>query len=682
MAERLDFVLRLIDKISAPAKRMSKSLGGVSKSLADIDKNNRALRNLEKGAVDASLGIRKLNQAGNSMISTAGSLNLAANSMRQFSRAAATAFLTPVQEAATFERAMSAVEAVTSDFSDEQTALARQLGEQTKFTAEEAAGAMLFLGRAGFTAQQQMQSLATVLDLDAASGMNNLAQSADIVTNIMSGFGLQASETTDAGDTLTRIFSNANVTLEEMGQTMSFVGPVAKQVGVSLKEAAILTGALGDAGIKGTRAGTSLRLMLTNLAGASPPAAKALDALGVRTKDAGNNLLPLSQILEDLVEKFSKLGTADKTAQASKIFGQRGMTAGLVLLDSLANKASGSIEKLNRASDDLNVTSKSVAETMEQNLLGDVTKVQSAFSSLLIEIGSQFTPELRGMAQEITRMIPKITGWVSENKSLVISLGKSLAIFSAVTAALSGIAIAASSAALVFGGLAKASAGMLLFWDKIGLASIWLATKFVAVKAALAPVIASVWAGTKAAAALAAGFITLPVAILGALAAVSVGIFVWWDEIEAFMMGIGAKMFDIGVSIADGLKSGWTSVFGSWSPAEEAMGVVSSIKSALGIASPSRVMMGVGEDMARGMQVGMQSTMATGGATGGPPGAAVARATSTAGASEGAKTMVFSPVVHVTVGSGSEADGAAIGESVSDAVRKLFDDGVTALGAG
>ncbi len=661
MSERLDFVLRLVDKITAPSKRAAKSLGGIDKQLTNIGRN-QGFKKYEIGAKDAVRATDRLRDSGRGLISLSANLNLAANSMRGLSRAAATVFIAPIKEAATFDKAMAAVRARTNNFSQGQIDEARRLGAETKFTAIEAASGMEKLAMAGFTAQQQMSALGSVLDLDVATGNDNVARTADIATNIMGGFGIEAKDFTGTADTMVRVLNNSNLVLEELGETMSFAAPVARKLGISLETTAVLAGALGDAGIKGSRGGTALRLMMTNLAGAAPPAMKAMKKLGIETQDAAGNLLPIESILQNITKDFQNLGNAKQTQLATKIFGLRGASAGLILLDQLSTKAGGSIGKLQRALAKTDVTAKSTAEEMEDQLLGDITQVTSAFNSLQIEIGNQFTPELRDLAIAIKELIPPMVEWVKENKGMVVDIGKVVAGFAVLTGVLAGVATAASAVALIWGGLTLAAIPFVAAWGaivklKLIFDLLWIGMAgpaFIAAKATLVT-------GLKA-----IGAALLP--ITGLVAAVTVGwvaaIVVWWDEIKALVAMIPSEFLALGADMATSLIDGWKSVFGGFNIVEDIDAVVQRIKSAVGITARAT----------QGMSINMAASPAklTGAAQ--------------AAARGGDRTMTFSPIVNVTTGGGgsgaSESEGESVGDSAVNALRKMFDDGVTALAAG
>ncbi len=121
------------------------------------------------------------------------------------------------------------------------TARARELGRDTKLTAVEVGQGMEYLTMAVFNARQTVQAIGGVLDVAAAAG-TDLGRTSDIVSNV-----------------LTKTFTSSNTTLESPGETMKYVAPVAKSAGASIELMAAMVGVLGDAGIQGSMAGTTLR---------------------------------------------------------------------------------------------------------------------------------------------------------------------------------------------------------------------------------------------------------------------------------------------------------------------------------------------------------------------------------------------------------------------------------------
>ena len=162
-----------------------------------------------------------------------------------------------VSVAAGFEDQMAKVGAVSRASSEEMAALekaARDLGATTQFTAVQVGQAEQYLAMAGFSAKENIAALPGVLNLAAATA-TDLGRAADISSDILSAFGMQAEEMTRVADTLALTCATANVNMELLGDTMKYVAPVARMAGLSLEETAAMAGLLGNVGIKGGNTG-------------------------------------------------------------------------------------------------------------------------------------------------------------------------------------------------------------------------------------------------------------------------------------------------------------------------------------------------------------------------------------------------------------------------------------------
>ncbi|HYX35324.1 MAG TPA: phage tail tape measure protein [Oligoflexus sp.] len=244
------------------------------------------------------------------------------------------ALAAPIKLAAQFEHAMAKVGAQTMATSSEMKMLeaeARKLGDTTIFSSSEAASAQSFLAQAGFSVQEIADSLGGVLNL-AAAGDTGLSETAEMASNMLAGFSLDATEMGRVANAMTATFISSNTDLRDLAETMKYVAPVASGLGASLEEVAAASGLLGNVGIQGSMAGTALRAMYQRLA--SPPAGgrEALEKLGVATKDAKKNLLPMPEILENLNKKLAKMGTADRAKYIKDIFGEEAAAGATELL--------------------------------------------------------------------------------------------------------------------------------------------------------------------------------------------------------------------------------------------------------------------------------------------------------------------------------------------------------------
>lgn len=207
-------------------------------------------------------------------------------------------------------------------------AQAIDLGAKTAFSAGQAADAQGQPASSGFKTQQILDFLPGMLDLAKAGGFSEVGETATIAANILDAFKLQAGQMGDVGDILAHTFTNSAITLADLGEMMKYIGPIARAAGRSLGDMSAAAGLLGNVGIKGSDAGTALRAMITRLAAPTGDAAKVIDGLGLATKDAAGNMLPLDQILEQVAKKTEKLGNSDRLGIFEKIFGEEASAAG------------------------------------------------------------------------------------------------------------------------------------------------------------------------------------------------------------------------------------------------------------------------------------------------------------------------------------------------------------------
>lgn len=310
-----------------------------------------------------------------------------------------------VSTAAGFEDQMAKVAAISRASTSELAALeakARDLGATTQFTASEVAQAEQYLAMAGFSVEQNIAALPGVLNLAAATA-TDLGRAADISSDIMGAFGLQASEMTRVADTLALTCAQANTDMEKLGDTMKYCAPVAKKAGLSLEETAAMAGLLGDVGIKGSQAGTTLKAMLNKMAAPTSEATRLLQKLGVTTKDAAGNLRSPIQVLGELTSKMKGMGSADQIEAMKKIVGEEAMAGFSELLNQAdgAGKLMGKIENLLKGEG----TAAEMAARQNDSLGGDMRSLGSAFESVQLTVGKIFIPSMRSLATGVTSVL-------------------------------------------------------------------------------------------------------------------------------------------------------------------------------------------------------------------------------------------------------------------------------------
>lgn len=326
-----------------------------------------------------------------------------------------------VKTGANFDAAMARVEAVSGASGEDLLALreqAKALGKSTVWSSSQAAEGQQFLAMAGFSKDQILKSMPGMLDLASAGGID-LGSAADIGSNILTGMGLDASEMGRVGDVLTNTFTKSNTNLSMLGETMKYAAPVAKSLGVSLEETAAMAGKLGDAGIQGSMAGTTLRAVMLRLSAPSKQGAEALDALGVKTTDAAGNMRKIPDILADLNQAMAKMPEAQKAAYTKAIFETEAMSGAFVLMEQAGK---GALQEFTEAVKKTG-TSQQVAAAQNNNLVGDYKAFTSAIEGLTIAFYEKLEPALRKITQVGTQAVSWVTDFVNENPKITAAFG-------------------------------------------------------------------------------------------------------------------------------------------------------------------------------------------------------------------------------------------------------------------
>lgn len=315
-----------------------------------------------------------------------------------------------------FQAAMSRVGAVSGATGEDFAKLeaqAKELGRSTVWSASQAAEGMQYLAMAGFKTNDILATMPGMLSL-ASAGQVELADAADISSNILSGFGLEAADIGRVGDVLTTTFTGSNTSLSGLGHTMKYAAPVAKSMGASLEVTAAMAAKLGDAGIQGEMAGTALRNIMMKLATPTGNAAKTLEALGVKTVDANGNIRQMPEILADLNKAMSSYSQEAKANITSTIFGTETMGSAMILME---QAGSGALQDFQKSLAKTGSAEK-VAGTQTDNLKGDFAGLSSAMEGVKISVFEALEPSLREITQSVTGVISKVQAWAQENPGL------------------------------------------------------------------------------------------------------------------------------------------------------------------------------------------------------------------------------------------------------------------------
>lgn len=340
-----------------------------------------------------------------------------------------------------FEYTVSAVKAISDAGAEDIAQLeakARDLGETTVFTARQSAEAMTFMAQAGWDTVEMLEGMDGVISLAAASG-TDLAETSSIVADTLAGFGMSADETTRLADVLAQTASHTNTNVSLMGNTFQNAAAIAGALGFSIEDVSVMLGVMANAGVKGSRAGTSLRNIFNGLAKDATLTADAFGEVDFSMFDDEGKSKRLIDVVRELRGYFSQMTDQEKYLNASNLAGLRGYNALLAVI----NTTDEQFEELYEDIENAGGAAKRMADTRLDNLKGDVTLLASAFESLKITIGEHFMPAGRELTQWLTEVTTGTNAFVEAHPGIVTGINAivgalrgALAMFTAISAAI------------------------------------------------------------------------------------------------------------------------------------------------------------------------------------------------------------------------------------------------------
>ncbi|OBX36996.1 phage-related minor tail protein [Halomonas elongata] len=283
-----------------------------------------------------------------------------------------------INEAAQFEDSMLGLQAVSGATASQMAALedqARTLGATSAFSAQQAGQAQRFLAQAGFEVNEVLSATPGILDL-ATAGQMNLAQAADIASNVLGGMRMEVDELNVVNDVLAATAGGSNTSISQLGQALSTAAPLAASAGVSIEETAAAIGTLSDAGIQAERAGTGLQGIFRQLSKVTPQAKEALAGYGLSLQDVNIEANGLGPVLEKLRE--ANISTSD----AFEIFGSEAGAAAQILIHG-ADRVGEFSEELESSEG----AAREMALTIGSGLSGSMRSFNSALGESMLQMG-------------------------------------------------------------------------------------------------------------------------------------------------------------------------------------------------------------------------------------------------------------------------------------------------------
>lgn len=416
-----------LDALKLAGQQANEALakGEISQSQYDalqreIVETEKALEELEKQADKSAVALQKIGATGEKLKSVGSSIEGVGKKLMPVTAAVGGLGIAAVKVAADFDSAMSQVAAVSGATGKDLDALrekAREMGAKTKFSASEAAEAMNYMAMAGWKTGDMLDGIEGIMNLAAASG-EDLATTSDIVTDALTALGLTAADSGHFADILAAASSNANTNVSMMGETFKYCAPVAGALGFTAEDTAEAIGLMANAGIKSSQAGTAMRTMLTNLTGEVTFVGDAFGELTIQTTNTDGSMRSLGEILADCRVAFSQMSESEKAANAEALVGKNAMSGFLAVM----NAAPADIEKLNNAITNCDGTAEKMAETMQDNLAGQLTILKSQLEELAISIGEILMPSIRQIVSWIQGLVDWLNGLDEGTKKIIVTI--------------------------------------------------------------------------------------------------------------------------------------------------------------------------------------------------------------------------------------------------------------------
>lgn len=465
------------------------------------------------GIIRAQKDVDGLGRTG---MSTQESMNRMATGLAVVGGVIAGGFAVATASAVSFEKRMSAVSAVsgaTAEQMERLTKKALDLGATTSFSASEAALALEELVKAGLSVEEVLNGAAEAAVALAAAGEIDLPQAATIAANALNQFNLEARDLTGVVDTIAGAANASAIDVGQFGHSLSQVGAVAFLAGQSFDETATAIALLGNAGIIGSDAGTSLKTMLSNLVPVTKPAIKAFEQLGLNVGASGNafidaqgNYKSMTEIAGILNEATKGLSESQKQVALETIFGSDAIRAAAII----ANAGAEGFQNLNAEMH--KTTAAEVAAERMNNAAGSIEELKGSLETLGISIGSKFTPVLQDV-------VDKITIWVNAFGELDKSTQTTILAVIGIVGALS----------LLLAAVIKITQAFIALRTAIAVIKAWV------IWSKIAAVMTKIWAGVQWLLAAAMNATFLIVILVIAVIALLVAAIIWlWKNNETF----------------------------------------------------------------------------------------------------------------------------------------------------
>lgn len=432
-----------------------------------------------------------------------------------------------------YETSMSKVQAISGATGDDMAkleAVAREMGATTRYSASEAADGLSYMALAGWNTEQMVSALPSVLNL-ATAGQLDLATASDIVTDMMSMFGIEAADASKATDIFASAQSNSNTNVQQLSEALKMAGPAAASASQSLEDTSAVLGILADNGIKGSAAGTAVNSMFMDLQKSAEDGAVSIGDASVAVYDAEGNMRSIVDIIKDVESATEGMSDEQRNAALQSVFQQRSLRG----VNTLLNAGTDSLFSLQNELYNSSGAAQDMANTMDDNMQGSLLALKSAVEEVAIQFFELGNGPLRGLIDWLTQTVRKFGEMDDSTKQTIIIIG---GIVAAIGPLLIILGTVISLVGKVTGAISTMSQFLFGTTKKVGL----LAKAF--------------------------AFLTSPIGLVILAIAAIVGVIIYlWNTNEEFR----AAVIDIWNGIKEGIQTAWEALSAYLQPAVQAV---------------------------------------------------------------------------------------------------------------
>jgi TP901 family phage tail tape measure protein len=261
-------------------------------------------------------------------------------------------------------------------------------------------------------AAETVVKFAKVAEMDAASA-------AVLVSDALHVFAKEGLSASQAVDILAQAADASSINLHQIAMSFSMASAVAGATGVGLRDLAAAIGIMGNAGLKGSDAGTALKTMMLRLASPTDEAADAIAKYGLSTRDAQGNVKNLRDIIAEMQQVFGGLDAETRDNALRKIFGTDAIRPALILMQ----QGVDGWDKFTSAMDSANGVAAKFDILMDTTA-GSMERMWAAVQRAGAAIGEALAGPLTEFAKWVESTAGMMGQWVSQHEDAVVAVAK------------------------------------------------------------------------------------------------------------------------------------------------------------------------------------------------------------------------------------------------------------------